>query len=53
MKESRIYYKAVSSQISEIFPFKVQKTEIELHDFDVIKLDELTMYGNKKLFGLN
>ena len=33
-------------------PFKIQKTEIELHDFDVIKLDKFTMYESEDLFGL-
>ena len=27
--------------------------EIELHDFDVIKLDKFTVYGNEDLFGLD
>ena len=52
VKESRLIYHGVSSQISVIVPFKVQKTEIELHDFDVIKLDKFTMYESEGLFGL-
>ena len=52
VKESRLIYYPVSSQVSEIFPLKVQKTDIELHDFDLINLDKLTMYGNRDLFGL-
>lgn len=39
VKQSMITYNSVSSQVREILPFKVQKTAVELQDFDFINLD--------------
>ena len=42
VKESRLQYIPVSSQVRQIIPHKVQKTQLELQDYDSIMLDEWT-----------
>ena len=39
IKESRISYIPVSSQVKNIIPHKVQHTHLNLQDYDTIQLD--------------
>ena len=50
--ESRIAYIPVSSQNREIISFKIQKTNLELQDSDIIMLDEVTLLQLDDLFTL-
>ena len=48
--ESRIAYIPISSQNREVISYKIQKTNLELQDNDVIMLDELTLTDFEDLF---
>ena len=49
---SLVKYLPISSQMREIVPFKVEMTHLELHDNDIMMLDELTWIKHDNLFKL-
>ena len=52
MAESRIAYIPISSQNREVISYKIQKTDLELQDYDIIMLDDLTKLHYDDLFSL-
>ena len=52
MSESRIAYIPISSQNREVISYKIQKTDLELQDYDIIMLDDLTKLNYDDLFSL-
>ena len=52
IKESRIAYIPISSQVRQIIPNKIKRTSLELQDYLAINLDELTMIPMSDLFRL-
>ena len=50
MKESVLAYIPVSSQVRSIVPFKVEKTVLELQDYDFAMLDSITRIDIDNLF---
>ena len=52
IKESRISYIPISSQVRNIIPHKVQTTNLVLQDYDSIQLDEWTKLTKDYLFKL-
>ena len=53
VKESRLTYIPVSSQVSNIHPYKVQQTHLRLQDYDSMQLDDWTELEIEGLFKLN
>ena len=45
-------YIPISSQIRQIVPFKVEKTRLELQDYDTAMLDDLTRININNIFRL-
>ena len=43
VKESRIEYIPISSQVRQIHPYKISMIELELQDYDMIMLNDITM----------
>ena len=52
IKESRISYIPISSQVKSIIPHKVQHTHLNLQDYDTIQLDSWTQVNMMDLFKL-
>ena len=52
ISESLVSYIPLSSQMREIIPFKVEMTNLELHDNALMMLDELTWVKHDNLFKL-
>ena len=52
IKESRISYIPISSQVKSIIPHKVQHTHLNLQDYDTIQLDSWTQINMQDLFKL-
>ena len=50
IKESKIEYLLVNTQIRQTLPYKIDSTELELQDFDVIMLDKHTRIEMTELF---
>ena len=50
ISESLVSYIPFSSQVREIVPFKVEMTNLELHDNDIMMLDEWTWIKLTDLF---
>ena len=48
--EARFEYIPVSSQTKQIISYKVQRTKLELQDYESIKLDEITLIDIDDLF---
>ena len=53
ISNSLLKYIAISSQTREIIPFKVEMTNLELHDNELMMLDELTWVKYDDLFKLH
>ena len=52
VRESRVAYIPVSSQIRQIIPFKLEQTELSLQDNPAIKMADLTAISVTNLFTL-
>ena len=52
IKESRIVYIPISSQVRNTHPFKLQQTQLDLQDRDFIQLDDWTALDHEDLFTL-
>ena len=50
--ESRIIYIPISSQIKQVIPFKIQRTHLELQDYQHVMLGEITEIEMDNLFRL-
>lgn len=52
MPEAKLQYIPISSQTRQIIPHKISKTNLELQDYDIIMLDEVTRIDMSGLFRL-